>query len=91
MTAGAALLAGCGGAGVAPGQTRDGQTGASAAALIAWPARDQWPAAFRQAAPTTQAAYRYALSPAGQALLRWMPCYCGSHETDGQQSGLLCR
>lgn len=57
--------------------------------LVAWPARDQWPPEFRQASAATQAAYRFAASPAGQAVLRWQPCYCGC-EADGHRSNLDC-
>jgi hypothetical protein len=72
-----ALLAAC------AGQSPD------AGRLVAWPARDQWPPEFYQAAAGTQAAYRFAVSPTGQAVLRWQPCYCGC-EADGHVSNLDC-
>jgi hypothetical protein len=66
-----------------------GQPGPAGAALIARPGRDEWPAPFRQASPRVQAAYRFAVSPAGRETLRWMPCYCGC-EADGHASNLDC-
>jgi len=50
-------------------------TPAPAAALVARPASDRWPAGFRQAVPRVQEAYRYAV--ANEPILRYIPCYCG--------------
>lgn len=81
----AGLLAACGQA--AP--TSGGAGAAPSTGLVAWPARNQWPALFMQAGPRAQAAYRFAVSPDGRETLRWMPCYCGC-EADGHTSNLDC-
>lgn len=56
---------------LAPGQALT----TSDTSLVAYPARDQWPEVFRQAAPEVQDAYRYAV--ANQDVLKYIPCYCG--------------
>ncbi len=43
--------------------------------LYAWPARDEWPNAFREVPATTQAVYRYAV--ANREVLQYVPCFCG--------------
>jgi hypothetical protein len=44
-------------------------------ALLANPARNQWPDQFWQAAPDVQEDYRFAV--ANPEVLRYIPCYCG--------------
>ena len=48
--------------------------------LLARPARDEWPAAFWEAPPGAQEAYRYAVDHRGE--LRYIPCYCGCGDID---------
>ncbi len=43
--------------------------------LVARPAADRWPEAFRRAAPEVQEAYRFAV--AHPDVLQYIPCYCG--------------
>lgn len=43
--------------------------------LYARPDRDEWPDAFLQQDANVQAMYRYAV--ANEAVLKWMPCFCG--------------
>lgn len=45
------------------------------AALLAWPARNQWPDAFQKAEPSIQEAYRFAV--ANPDVLKYIPCFCG--------------
>jgi hypothetical protein len=60
-----ALLAGCANQPSATGDT----------ALVAWPARDQWPVEFQKAEPKVQEAYRFAV--ANPNILQYIPCFCG--------------
>jgi Protein of unknown function with PCYCGC motif len=66
-----------------------GATPAASAAgsLVARPASDEWPRAFRAASARTQAAYRYAV--ANPNLLEHVPCYCGC-AASGHRSNLDC-
>ncbi|GIW04010.1 MAG: hypothetical protein KatS3mg059_0630 [Thermomicrobiales bacterium] len=43
--------------------------------LLAWPAKDRWPAVLNQAPAEVQEAYRFAV--AHPDVLRSMPCFCG--------------
>lgn len=53
--------------------------------LVARPAADRWPEAFRRAAPEVQEAYRFAV--AHPDVLQFIPCYCGcvnqGHRSNG--------
>jgi hypothetical protein len=65
-----------------------GRSGPDASAeLLAWPAKDKWPAKFHEAAPTVQEAYRYAV--ANPDVMRYMPCFCGCG-AQGHTSNLDC-
>ena len=86
--AGAALVgtAGCDASAQLAPQASTGATSARAA-LIANPAKDEWPERFLRAAPEVQATYRFAL--ANKETLRYMPCYCGC-VSDGHTSNYDC-
>lgn len=56
-------------------------------ALVAWPARDEWPERFVRAAPDVQEAYRFAV--ANPAVLQHFPCYCGCVD-EGHSSNTDC-
>ena len=56
-------------------------------ALIANPAKDEWPQQFLKASPEVQEAYRYALSH--QDVLQYMPCFCGCVD-QGHRSNKDC-
>ncbi|MER3438076.1 MAG: hypothetical protein C4346_11105 [Chloroflexota bacterium] len=43
--------------------------------LVAWPAKDRWPAVLNQASAEVQEAYRFAV--AHPDVLRYIPCFCG--------------
>jgi len=49
--------------------------GDSLVQLYANPAKDEWPAEFRELSADVQALYRYAT--VNEATLKWFPCYCG--------------
>jgi len=66
LIAGGLALAGCSG-GRAPDSRSDG--------LVAWPARNRWPAQLTMAPTEVQEAYRYAV--ANRDVLQYMPCFCG--------------
>jgi hypothetical protein len=51
------------------------QSASGDGALVAWPARNLWPAEFQQAAPEVQEAYRFAV--ANPMVLQYIPCFCG--------------
>ena len=79
----ACVLAACGSGG---GHAR--MAGASTgAALLATPAKNEWPDRFWRAAPDVQDAYRFAL--ANKDTLQYMPCYCGCIG-DGHTSNYDC-
>ena len=52
-----------------------GHSGSGDGALVAWPARNLWPAEFQKAAPEVQEAYRFAV--ANPTVLQYIPCFCG--------------
>jgi hypothetical protein len=60
---------------------------ATAGALVANPAKNEWPSQFWQSPPETQEAYRFAL--ANQQVLQYMPCFCGCVD-QGHQSNKDC-
>jgi hypothetical protein len=72
---------------VPPGGATPAALTRSGGSLVAWPARDEWPAAFHRSGPRTQAAYRYAV--ANPDLLAHIPCYCGC-AASGHRSNLDC-
>lgn len=76
-------LAGCGRA-AAPGD----QGLPTDTALVAWPARGQWPAQVQAASGATKEAYYFAVN--APEVLAYMPCYCGCGETDGHVSNEDC-
>lgn len=55
--------------------------------LLADPAADIWPAAYRAAPEPTREAYRYAV--AEPEVLRWFPCFCGC-VAEGHGSNVDC-
>ena len=63
----------------APGVGQDGGAG-DPFDLVARPAEDIWPQIFRDAPPTVQENYRFAV--ANEDLLKWMPCFCGCVDMD---------
>lgn len=81
--AGAALAA-CSGAS-AP--STGGERIATSGALVAWPAKNQWPDLFWRAAPEVQEAYRFAV--AHPDVLQYIPCYCGCVD-QGHRSNADC-
>ena len=72
---------------VPPGGATPAALMRSGGSLVAWPAREEWPTAFRDASPRTQAAYRYAVT--NPDLLGHIPCYCGC-ASFGHRSNLDC-
>jgi hypothetical protein len=93
---GAAVLAGCGfsrESGGVPGFPTSGPAPAGAAkpiapgALIANPAKNEWPQQFLKASAETQEAYRYALTH--PEVLQYMPCFCGCVD-QGHKSNKDC-
>ncbi|MCC6626006.1 MAG: hypothetical protein IT340_01265 [Chloroflexi bacterium] len=81
---GGSLLAACG-----VGAPAGGHGATSSGGVIAWPARNQWPPVYHESSARVQAAYQFAVSPAGRETLRWQPCYCGCEE-EGHTSNLDC-
>ena len=78
LALGGVALAGC-----SSGQTSP-TTGGE---LVAWPAKDRWPAQFTNAPAGVQEAYRYAV--ANQDVLQYMPCFCGCG-ANGHRSNFDC-
>lgn len=67
VPAGLLVVTGCG----SQPETADG-------GLVANPAKHEWPALYREAAPEIQEAYRFAI--ANPQVLQYIPCMCGCSE-----------
>jgi hypothetical protein len=78
LALGGVVLVGCSASDTSPGNGNE---------LLAWPAKDRWPAQFKSATSQVQEAYRFAV--ANQDVLQYFPCFCGCG-ANGHRSNLDC-